>query len=80
MRLAWERLILSDSPPPCNPRVSFDFGFFDSAIGNRRGGGVRSALEAMISQSGTKTRSSGTLLADEPDSWGVIRLDFDAVD
>jgi hypothetical protein len=58
----------------------FRFRLFDSTIGNRRGGGARSALEAKISQSGTKTRSSGTLLAEEPDSWGVIRLDFDVID
>ena len=51
-----------------------DFGFYDSATASRS---PQSALERLLSQSGTRTRDAATLIPDEPDSWGVLRVDLD---
>ncbi len=40
----------------------------------------QSTLERLLKQSGTKTRDSATLIPDEPNTWGVIRLDLDIVE
>ncbi len=54
-----------------------DFGFYESMTASRR---PQSTLERLLKQSGTKTRDSATLIPDEPNTWGVIRLDLDIVD
>ena len=65
-----ERLILIVS------KSFVDFSFYEST-GTRRN--ARSALEQILSQSGTKTRDSATLIPDEPDAWGILRIDIDIV-
>jgi hypothetical protein len=54
-----------------------DFSFYNS-VGARRN--PQSILERLLKQSGTRTRDAGTLVTDEPDQWGVIRVDLDIVD
>ncbi len=54
-----------------------DFGFYESMTASRR---PQSALERLLKQSGTKSRDSATLIPDEPNSWGVIRVDLDIID
>ena len=54
-----------------------DFSFY-SSVGTRRD--PQSALERLLKRSGTKTRDSAALIPDQPDSWGVIRVDLDIVD
>lgn len=54
-----------------------DFSFYES-VGTSRNS--KSTLEKLLNQGGTKTRDSGTLIPDEPDSWGVLRVDLDIVD
>ena len=54
-----------------------DFSFYDSVDRSRNS---QSMLEQMLKQSGTKTRDSGTLIPDEPNGWGVLRVDLDIID
>jgi hypothetical protein len=54
-----------------------DLSFYESVTVNRD---ARSPLERLLKQSGTKTRDAGTLIADEPDEWGVVRVDLDIGD
>ena len=54
-----------------------DFGFYESMTASRR---PQSALERLLKQSGTRTRDTTTLIPDEPNSWGVIRIDLDIVE
>ncbi len=51
-----------------------DFSFYRSWKSIERGGPV-TPLQRLLMQSGTATRGSKTVV-DEPDSWGVIRLDI----
>jgi hypothetical protein len=54
-----------------------DFGFYQSTAASRN---AQSPLERLLRQSGTRTRDVGTLIPDEPDQWGVVRVDLDIVD
>ena len=54
-----------------------DFSFYESMTASRR---PQSVLERLLKQSGTKTRDTATLIPDEPNSWGVIRVDLDIVE
>ena len=54
-----------------------DFGFYRSVSVSRN---PQSPLERLLRQSGTRTRDAGTLIPDEPDQWGVIRVDLEIVD
>lgn len=54
-----------------------DFSFYGSVTARRN---PQSILERLLKQSGTKTRDSATLIPDEPDQWGVIRVDLDIVE
>lgn len=54
-----------------------DFGFYRSTGVSRN---AQSPLERLLRQSGTRTRDAGTLIPDEPNQWGVVRVDLDIVD
>jgi hypothetical protein len=54
-----------------------DFSFY-SSVGARRN--PQSVLERLLKQSGNKTRDAGTLIPDEPDQWGVLRVDLDIIE
>jgi len=54
-----------------------DFSFYDS-VGVSRS--PKSPLEALLSQSGSKTRDAETIIPDEPNAWGVLRVDLDIID
>ena len=58
-------------------RKFVDLSFYNSVSPRRN---PQSLLERMLKQSGTKTRDSGTLIPDEPDQWGVIKIDLDIVE
>lgn len=58
-------------------RSFVDLSFYASMTVSRR---PQSQLERLLKQSGTKTRDSATLIPDEPDSWGVIRVNLDVVE
>jgi hypothetical protein len=54
-----------------------DFGFYESTGTSRD---AQSPLERLLRQSGTRSRDAGTIVPDEPDQWGVVRVDLDIVD
>ncbi len=58
-------------------RKRVDFSFLDSKLSRRA---PLSPLEQILTQSGTRTRDSGTLLPDEPDQWGVVHIELGVVE
>jgi hypothetical protein len=54
-----------------------DFGFYQSTAVSRN---PQSPLERLLKQSGTRTRDAGTLIPDQPDQWGVVRVDMNIVE
>jgi len=55
-----------------------DFSFYESMKEGSRGS--ESPLEKLLKQSGAKSRNSETLVADEPDSWDIVRVDLKIAD
>lgn len=51
-----------------------DFSFAEQFKPGSRG--ASSPLEAILSQSGNKSRDGGTVVEDRPDAWGVLRFDL----
>jgi len=51
-----------------------DFSFYESSATSRS---PRSPLERLLKQTGLTSRDSATLIPDEPDEWGIVRLDLD---
>ena len=49
-----------------------DFSFYETDAVNRE---ATSTLEKLLSQSGRRTRRSGLVIRDEPNSWDIIRFD-----
>ncbi len=54
-----------------------DFGFYESTAVSRNS---QSVLERLLKQSGTRTRDASTLIPDEPNQWGVVRVDLNIID
>ena len=57
-------------------RKYVDFGFYETEATARSS---QSILEQILKQSGVRSRDGDTLIPDEPNSWGVFRLDLNIV-